>query len=126
MYLELYNDSHFEQVSSLFNEVKEYFPNIDIEEIKKEPHLFCCFKDGIFWGCLWLDNWNKNHCYMGGFSKRKNPYTLEFINILVNHTFKNYGISRIYSDTENRHTRLCLRKAGFKKINNNLYERIKI
>ena len=130
----LFNDSHYKEVSELFNEVKDYFPiwqTLDNALKACQGHFYTVTFNGEFTGCLFLHKWAEDSVYIGGFSKRKNPHTLKAINLLTNGTFEDYPIDKIYTqiNKNNKPAQFCMKKAGFSFIeqidDNYIFERNK-
>ena len=125
--IKLFNRDYLNEIDKLFQENLKYFPEYTnildfIEDCQGHFYIVLC--DDKFTGCLFLDKWTKDSVYIGGFSIRKNINTLKSFNLLVYFIFKDYPfIKTIFSNTKFKHVRFFLKKAGFQKINNNLYKK---
>lgn len=107
------------------NEFQELYNSIDnkelhsLEEILKAgKYVFCFYSENKLFGVIYLSN-KGGKVFLNGFSKRKNFLN----NIQAIRTVCDYFPIDIYSNTPLKHAALSLKRAGFKKIDNNLYLR---
>jgi len=117
--------NYLEEIQGLFSDFKHNTGTNTLDEFIKsfQGHFWTATFNDKFAGCVYLDRWNleKKQVYLGGFSPRKNPFTLQGVELICKHTFKNYPVERINilifnnSKTE----RLFLKKMGFKLIDIN-------
>lgn len=111
-------------------EFKAFFENhpmndglYSYEFIKNNPHLFCLYNEitGVLEGYISIATNSTGKLYLSGAGIRKNM--LENINA-INKICDAFPCD-MYSDTDLRPAQMVLLKAKFKKVDNNLYRRIK-
>lgn len=91
--------------------------------IVNNPHLYCFYDEtkGFLRGYINIYRDELNRLLLSGASIRKNlPDNIQAIITVCNEYDEN-----MYSDTDKKEAAFCLKKAGFKKIENNLYMRYK-
>jgi len=111
-------------------EFKELFDNrpmddglFNYEFIINNPHLYCFYdeKDGKLKGYANMYMDEDNRLFLSGAGVRKNMQeNIDAIKALCN----SFDID-IYADTDKKEAKICLLKAGFKMIDNDLYKRCK-
>ena len=94
----------------------------DFEFIKNNPHLYCAYDEisGKLraYANMYSDD---GKIFISGASVRKNmPENVDFIMMIC----KAFNCD-IYADTDIKTAKILLRKAGFKKLKNNLFVRYK-
>lgn len=109
-------------------EFSELYNSIDnsnlwkLEELLDYPNIFCFYSEitSKLVGCIYLER-KKDKNFLSGFSKKKNLHNnIEAVNAVCD-----YFNFDMYSETPFKHAGYVLKKAGFKKIGNNLYIRSK-
>ena len=114
-------DFPFEAVKQLYEEYQKYNisgSNLTIDELISLNLFFAVIDNGKFIGCLYLHNFKDDSVYLSGFSKRKQPKAnVRAISGLINNLTQRY----IYSSTKHLAAKLCLLKAGFKQIEQDLF-----
>lgn len=121
----------FTEAEKLYNENKKYFlRNYDMkfEDFCESlnGNLWACMLDNKFLGAIYFDL-RPQGWFLSGFAKRKViEYVSEAINDLCNHYFNDWRISAIYADTNFRHAKFALLRAGFKQLKTDLYIKRKV
>ena len=91
--------------------------------IVNNPHLYCFYdeKEGFLRGYINVYRDGEGRLMLSGASIRKNmPDNIDAIITVCDAYNEN-----MFSDTDKKEAKLCLLKAGFKKLTNNLYMRCK-
>ena len=112
------------------NELYDLFINrpmddgiFDFDFICNNPHLYCFYdeKEGFLRGYINVYKDELKRLFLSGASVRKNmPENINAI-IMVCDAYD----EDMYSETDKKEAKICLLKAGFKKIKDNLYVRYK-
>lgn len=111
-------------------EFEEFFKSRPMDDgifsydfIANNPHLYCFYDEekGFLRGYINIYRHIDNKLFLSGASIRKNmPDNISAI-IKVCEAYS----EDMYSDTDKKEAKICLLKAGFKKIKDNLYMRCK-
>ena len=91
--------------------------------ILNNPHLYCFYNEdnGILEGFIFITQSKNKDLYLSGAGIRKNmPENINAIIKVCEAYPKN-----MYSETDKKPAQVVLRKAGFKKISNNIFVRYK-
>lgn len=122
-----------EEIKELFNQYKEIFLKHNIDSYEKlysitGNFLFAVYTHGKLEGCLFCTDWNMTgdkytDCQIGGFAVRKQHNSVEAVKGFCDYLFERFDLEHIYSETFERHARIALLKAGFKKLNNSMFIR---
>ena len=120
-------DFPWEQAKILYNSNKKYFLPLDItfEELCKglNNNLWATIADNQFIGLIYFEL-KENKWFMSGVSERKMlKYITEAINGLCELYFEQ--TNAIYSETDFTHSKLALKRAGFKHFKENIYRKDK-
>ena len=93
------------------------------EHILNNPHLYCLYDEitGVLKAYIFINADENNNLFLSGASVRKN--LPDNINAIIK--VCNAYPCDMYAETDKRTADVVLRKAGFKKIDTNLYKRVK-
>jgi hypothetical protein len=113
------NTPYFDDIEKLYNQHKKMLYDFkDCADFVSyyHGHFWICTEQDKFLGCIWLDKWQENSVYLGGFSIRKNYKTFDAVKMLINVIFADYNVNKIYVlvDKNDRCSKLYLQKNNFK------------
>ena len=120
-------DFPFEQAKTLYNANKKYFLPLDITF-----EALCKSLNGNLWGVMIENNlagliyfeFKEGKWFLSGCSQRKQfKHVAEAINGLCELYFEQ--TDAIYSETDFTHSKLALKRAGFKHYKDNIYRKDK-
>ena len=121
------NEFPFEQAKNLYDENRKYlFQDLDFETLYKKTNgnLWAVIDNGLI-GIIYF-HFKKNKWFLSGFSHRKmRKYIADAINGMCQTYFEHWNITEIYSETEYKHAKIALLRAGFKKISSNIFRKEK-
>lgn len=118
----------FDEAKILYEENREYmFQEFDFETLYNKTHgnLWAVVGNELI-GIIYF-GYKNNKWFLSGFSKRKKfKHIVGAINGVCDIHFNRWGITEIYSETEHKHAKFALLRAGFKQISTNIYRKEKI
>lgn len=107
-----------QELINLFNE--RPLADFSIDFIINNPHIYCFYLENVLYGCIFFTE-ESGKLFIHGFSKPKiYRDVIDAIKIVCNHYKQD-----IYCRTKIKSAIYAILKAGFKKISENLYRRLK-
>lgn len=117
-FVSLYGDNYpYAKIQELFNDNKDLFQNEETfgDFLNNFRWSVAVLYNGKFVGCLFIDKFEKNHCYISGFADRKNAeHTAESLKLYCDYLLEKFEYDYILSETNIKPAIYCLLKAGFK------------
>ncbi|MEI7474689.1 MAG: hypothetical protein WCK67_07905 [bacterium] len=113
----------YKTVKRLFDDNKNNLKaKYSFDFIIKNSHFFSVYEKTKLIGCIYLFK-EENKLFITAFAGRKTHLeNIKALNIIINQFYN----CDIYAETEHKTAIYCILKAGFKKVNNNLYIKEKV